>query len=207
MDDSIMIIIAVFFFIFVLVFSLGIAFLSSKKIASRMQEFAQRHGLQYLAATIPLFSNPSVSGIFRGFQISVFIVKKSSGKSSTAYTVMEFMMPPSAAFPFHIYEAGFFSTLGKMFGMQDIEFGDEEFDRKFIIKSDHPEKLAALLTPALKERFHKAADQYTMWGVQCDGQKIRYEKQGSFGSAKIVTEFEDMMNLFGEIGEQLKSRR
>lgn len=207
MDDSLMIIIFVFFSIFVIVLSFGIAFWVSKKIASQMQEFAQRYSLQYLAPSVPLFSNPSVSGIFRGYPISIFIIKKGSGKSSATYTVMEFILPPSSAFPFHIYEAGFFSTLGKMLGMQDIEIGDDDFDRKFIIKCDHPDKLTVLLTPALKERFHKAADQYTMWGVQCDGQKIRYEKQGAFNSTRIVSEFEDMMNLFSEIGEQLKSRR
>ncbi len=207
MDDALVIIIFIFFSVFVIGVAFGIAFWTSRKIAYQMQEFAQRHGLQYLAPSVPLFSHPSVSGTFRKFQVSITIVKKSSGKSSVTYTVMEFSMPPDAAFPFHIYEAGFFSTLGKMFGMQDIEIGDEEFDRKFIIKCDHSDKLATLLTPALKERFHKAADQYTMWGAQCDGLKIKYEKQGAFNSPKIVGEFEDMMNLFAEIGEQLKSRR
>ena len=37
-------------------------------------------------------------------------------------------------FRFTIYRKGFFSGLGKLLGMQDIEIGDPEFDEAFIIQ-------------------------------------------------------------------------
>ena len=39
-------------------------------------------------------------------------------------------------FRFTVYRKGIFSDIGKWFGMQDIEIGDEDFDRDFILKSN-----------------------------------------------------------------------
>jgi hypothetical protein len=39
-------------------------------------------------------------------------------------------------FRFRVYQEGFWSKIGKLLGMQDIEIGDESFDNTFIIKSN-----------------------------------------------------------------------
>ena len=49
-------------------------------------------------------------------------------------------------FRFTIYRKTLFSDLGKFFGMQDIEIGDPEFDRDFIIKSNTAPKAMALFS-------------------------------------------------------------
>ena len=43
-----------------------------------------------------------------------------------------------------IYRKGFFSNLGKLLGMQDIEVGDPEFDEAFIIKGNDEGKVCGL---------------------------------------------------------------
>jgi hypothetical protein len=48
-------------------------------------------------------------------------------------------------FRFTVYRKGIFSDIGKWFGMQDLEIGDEAFDRDFILKSDQEPKLRELL--------------------------------------------------------------
>jgi hypothetical protein len=47
-------------------------------------------------------------------------------------------------FRFTIYRKGFFSDLGKLLGMQDIEVGDPEFDEAFIIKGNDEGKVCGL---------------------------------------------------------------
>jgi len=49
------------------------------------------------------------------------------------------------SFRFTVYRKGIFSDIGKWFGMQDIEIGDEAFDRDFILKSNQELKLQELL--------------------------------------------------------------
>ncbi len=55
---------------------------------------------------------------------------------------------------FKIYREGFFSDIGKFFGMQDIEIGDPRFDDNYIIQSNNQNKIRKLLKePKLKMLF------------------------------------------------------
>jgi hypothetical protein len=69
----------------------------------------------------------------------------STGKSSTVYTRMRAPFVDPESFHFTVYRKGIFSDMGKWFGMQDIEIGDETFDRDFILKSNQESKLRELL--------------------------------------------------------------
>jgi hypothetical protein len=68
----------------------------------------------------------------------------SNGKTSTTYTRMRAPYVNRDGFRFTIYRKGLFSELGKLLGMQDIEIGDPEFDRDFIIKGDNEAQVLAL---------------------------------------------------------------
>ena len=60
----------------------------------------------------------------------------SSTTHSVSYTRMRAPYVNPEGFRFTIYRKGFFSDLGKLLGMQDIEVGDPEFDEAFIIKGN-----------------------------------------------------------------------
>ncbi len=76
----------------------------------------------------------------------------STGKSSTTYTRMRAPFVNRDGLYFKIYREGFFSSIGKFLGMQDIEIGDPYFDGDFVIKGNHEEKIRRLLDDAdLKE--------------------------------------------------------
>ena len=51
-------------------------------------------------------------------------------------------------FRFTIYRKGILSELGKLFGMQDIEIGDPEFDEAFIIKGTDEARVQNLFADA-----------------------------------------------------------
>jgi hypothetical protein len=69
----------------------------------------------------------------------------SNGKTSTTYTRMRAPFADPEGFRFTVYRKGIFSEIGKWFGMQDIEIGDEAFDRDFILKTNQESKLLELL--------------------------------------------------------------
>ena len=76
--------------------------------------------------------------------------------SSTTYTRMRAPFVNKDQLTFQIYREGFFSSIGKFFGMQDIRIGDEYFDEKFIIKSNSEYKIQKLLnSDQLKELIAK----------------------------------------------------
>ncbi len=76
-----------------------------------------------------------------------------SQNSSTTYTRMRAPFINKDGFDFNIYREGFFSPLGRLLGMQDIEIGDKFFDDSFVIKSNSSEKVKLLLQDEkLKQR-------------------------------------------------------
>ena len=82
------------------------------------------------------------------WQIRLDTYTTSSGgdpPSSTTYTRMRAPFLNKDGLYFQIYREGFFSSIGKFFGMQDIEIGDPFFDEQLIIKSNNAEKIRLLL--------------------------------------------------------------
>jgi len=70
----------------------------------------------------------------------------SDGKTSTTFTRMRAPYVNKDGFRFKIHRKGFFSSFGKIFGLQDIEVGFSEFDEEFIIKGNDTEKLSKLFS-------------------------------------------------------------
>jgi hypothetical protein len=85
----------------------------------------------------------------------------STGKSTITYTRMRAPYVNPDGFHFTLYRAGFFTELGKMLGMQDIEIGHPEFDRNFVCKGNHPPQVIRMLgNPILRELIQKQPEIY-----------------------------------------------
>ncbi len=65
----------------------------------------------------------------------------STGKSSTVFTRMRVPYANVDGFRFKVYRKNFFSNLGKVLGMDDIEVGYPDFDNDFIIKGNDTNKV------------------------------------------------------------------
>lgn len=78
--------------------------------------------------------------------LDTYTVSNSSGNSSSSTTYTRIRAPyvNPDGFRFNIYRKTFFSPLGKMFGMQDVEVGHPAFDEEFIIKGNSETKLKQL---------------------------------------------------------------
>ncbi|MCE2402455.1 DUF3137 domain-containing protein [Candidatus Poribacteria bacterium] len=90
--------------------------------------------------------------------LDTYTVTTSTGTTttSTTYTRMRAPFINKDSLYFKIYRQGFFSSIGKFFGMQDIEIGDRFFDDQFVIKGNNPEKINMLLADAkIKELCQK----------------------------------------------------
>jgi hypothetical protein len=70
----------------------------------------------------------------------------STGKSHVTFTRIRAPYVNMDGFRFTIYRKSLFSGLGKLLGMQDVEIGDPDFDRDFIIKSNSATKAMALFS-------------------------------------------------------------
>lgn len=67
-----------------------------------------------------------------------------AGKTVMVFTRMRAPYVNPDGFRFKIYRRGFFTDLGKLLGMQDVEIGIEQFDHDFVIRGTDETKLRAL---------------------------------------------------------------
>lgn len=70
---------------------------------------------------------------------------RSHGKSSSTYTRLRVPFINKDGLHFKIYREGFFSKIGKFFGMQDIDIRDPRFNEGFVIQGNKPQKIRQLL--------------------------------------------------------------
>ena len=80
----------------------------------------------------------------KDWTITLDTYTESNGESSHACTRMRAPYLNPEGFRFTIFRKGFFSGLGKLLGMQDIEVGDPDFDDAFIIKGNDESKVRDL---------------------------------------------------------------
>ncbi|MBM80890.1 MAG: DUF3137 domain-containing protein [Planctomycetaceae bacterium] len=68
-----------------------------------------------------------------------------NNNSSQTYTRMRAPFINKDGLYFKIYREGLFSSMGRFFGMQDLEIGDPYFDKNFVIKGNNQEQIRRLL--------------------------------------------------------------
>ncbi|HEX3555870.1 MAG TPA: DUF3137 domain-containing protein [Thermoanaerobaculia bacterium] len=81
----------------------------------------------------------------KGWTVTLDVYTVSTGHNHITYTRMRAPFVSADQFRFRIYRKGFFSDLGKMLGMQDIEVGySSQFDDDFIVQGNDETKVKAL---------------------------------------------------------------
>jgi hypothetical protein len=119
-----------------------------------------------------------IAGTADGARITICFETRSSGKTSTTYTVVRADYPTPLPFELHIAHEGTFIRLGKaLFGLRDLEIGDEAFDRAVRIKTgDDAAARAVLLGMIALSTEAFATNAHATWerqGRRLDPSEIR----------------------------------
>jgi len=82
------------------------------------------------------FKSPRIEYTHNIWTIYLDIYTVSTSESTITYTRMRMPFINPKKFKFKVYRKRFFSNIGKVFGMQDIEVGYDYFDHDYIIKGN-----------------------------------------------------------------------
>ena len=125
---------------------------------------------------LDLFPSWRISGQRGGERVEAFTESRSSGKSSTTYTVARAWLKKAPQFDLRIAHEGLFTKLGKsLFGLEDVETGDPTFDDAARVKSKDPMSAKLLLArPGAKDAIVRLLEsnksafvtrEYVQWEV------------------------------------------
>ena len=141
-----------------------------------------------------IFSRPRISGIHKGCSVLVTTFSRGSGKNQTTYTRFRVSYPHSLDLGLRLTKQGLLSGIGKFFGTQDIEVGDEGFDDAIVVKGRDPERVKEFLT--LSRRMRAARFLTTYQGSCIDDMNVEWERRHVERDAdKIVRMIERMASL------------
>ena len=119
------------------------------KILEEWKAFAERHGGRYLSDELS-FSDDAFGKVevpYKAWKVTIDIdIFRHSVAYVEYFTRLRVPFVNPERFRLKIYQEGFRSEIGKIFGMQDIVLGYPEFDDTFIIQGSDPEKLKELFS-------------------------------------------------------------
>jgi hypothetical protein len=118
-----------------------------------------------------------LAGMSDGVRVTIFHESRGSGKSHTTFTVVRADYAKPLPFDLHIAHEGTLIRLGKaLFGLRDLEVGDEAFDRAVRVKTDdaaaaravlaNPDARAAILGMIALSTETIATSAYAQWERQ-----------------------------------------
>lgn len=131
--------------VFVVLLVIGIVVwmvISRRRLDAAWRQFADELGAGFVEGG--LFGSSKVQAHFKNWAITLDTFSVSSGDSSDTYTRMRAPLLNTDGFQFTIFRMGFISKLDKALGAQDIDIGDPEFDRDFVIQGNNESKVRAL---------------------------------------------------------------
>ena len=107
-------------------------------------QLEQEINAQFIMKKSFLIDDSKVVLEHKNWTIVLDVFHRSTGKSTIPYTRMRCAYVNKDDFRFEIFKEGFFATIGKYFGMEDIEIEDKIFDDTFVLKSKNLDKIKAL---------------------------------------------------------------
>ncbi len=120
-----------------------------------------------------------ITGIYKEFYVAVYKEVHSSNHGSHTETVIKAYLNKPLSFKLAISKEGLSAKIAKLFGGQDIETGDPDFDKKVRIKSDNPYEATKLLNnTSLKKAIINAITAYPP--VEVYNTHIKFQRDGVF---------------------------
>lgn len=153
---------------------LGSIFYSQKKSREAWARVAIALGLDYTEGSF--FGIGAIEGEYQGYWVRIDTFSRGSGKNSKTYTRIQTFLNPPLSLGLAVYREHLFSGIGKMFGAQDIEIGDNAFDSRFLVKGADSDAVLRLLSPDLRKQLLLYDDR--VGALNINDERVYYEARG-----------------------------
>lgn len=220
MESFIVSFLPIVFFIFIGFIVFSVKFYFAKQRREKMENLAKELGLEFqisnrgkvildqigqskqigpssqgvIQLLWSVFSDWKINGNYGSNFVEIYTETRGSGKSKSTYTIIFFKTKQPLAFKMEITPQGIFQGLFiKLFKMEDIQVGDEKFDKKFVIKGDNPEEIKKLCKdPTFQESIYKLMEE-DGYRIVHDG--IYFEKIGVITDSLFYKQKLEKMSL------------
>jgi hypothetical protein len=182
----------------IIVFSIRFVKKQNNRKIELFQQWGLRLNLKHEHKKQLLAKLNSLSGELDGKPVIIYEHIVGSGKNQVLYTTVTFA-PNPFDFDFKIGKEGFFSKVGKSFGSKDIEFGDEEFDKKFLLKcKDEEDRFRSLMDVRMQGAL-SSIEKQLKGNIMSTNAGLTYSLVGGFNKQAKLEEFEKVMTFMRDL--------
>lgn len=147
---------------------------------------------------------PTLEGEVKGIPFYGYMYTKGSGKSQVTYTAFTLTLNGKnlTGKTLTVYKEGIFSKIGKALGVQDIELGNEDFDKNYIIKSNDEFFAKKILNLRVRQLLLRKMP--NMAGtLTLDGNKLNYDVILTLVNDRNREAMEDAVATFIELAKEV----
>lgn len=133
------------------------------------------------------------------FQVRIHSFSRGSGKHRSTYTAIETHFHEPLGMGLDVRPEGVLSQVGKMFGVKDMQVGDQRFDNLFLVKGGDGRTVLEFLTPEVRQEVlelrklgtslvlndHGVYQEYA--GLLTDASKVRAVLAGQAALARAMS--------------------
>jgi hypothetical protein len=137
--------------------------------------------------------SPQLEGEVSGFPVKVDFHKRGSGNAKSVWTRFKLGVPflPGGL---ELKREGFLSGISRVFGVHDIEVGDEAFDSQVLVKGHNKGAILDFLTPDRRTDIRRFLESHS--GAVIDGDGISWSSRGRMrDSARVLATVNEMRGL------------
>ena len=167
-------------------------------IEEEWRQFCDETGAKYIKRK--LWFRDRVELRFQNWTIILDTFPGATEKDAANYTRIRASFINHTGFYFRAYRTGFYNKIETFFGSQDIEIGDREFDKLFIIKSNSENNVIRLFSNnRIKKLFHTQPKVDLQ--ISSDNAPLGLHTTDSYNKlyfveSDIITDIERLKNLF-----------
>ena len=178
--------------------SLGLSRWQAKKARANLSVLAHDLGLRLeeKPPVLGVFPQvPTVSGEYGHRELCFYTFTTGSGKSRQTWQAARLACTNPHGLILQLGAANILTAIGVMLGMQDVEVGDPEFDRRFVVKTSDAGYVRAALLPEIRSELLR------LWTPKAFGANIKlesggilYAELGSFSDPEVTKRMRAMLD-------------
>lgn len=199
-----------FFFVAIVVGVIALAMRQQRRARENLARLAASLGLQVQQPAKKFFlalDQPRATGSVGGRAVEVFAYSTGSGKHRTQWVAVKVPAQNPGGLTLRISAENLFTRAGRVFGIEDVQFGDPPFDAKFFVKSNDTGYVRAALLPETRLKLLESWKRGARGTIHVDGGEVRYAEMGTFSNAKICDRFPALVELACELAVIVETHR
>ncbi len=176
-----------------------LAKMRKERVDGSWKKLAVMSGLAFEDKGIFFYANPKLKGNYKERKVDVFTEVRGHGRSRQTYTIAQAGCRNPRGIRLRIYNEGIFQKIGKVFGVQDIKLGSEQYDSRFIFQLSDPKLARNVFVPQILSEIDKV--KYNI-DIRLENNAVRIE---SLGLTQDTEKIRAALDIICEIAEAADS--